>query len=92
VTVVRRQAKLQLLLPALVVFGAVGLTGGLYLLNQDWLHTIVFGDYVGWGYAAYLSLVAALLADILLNRARVSTRILNLLFDIVGSAATVTPC
>ena len=74
------------ILPAFVLVGAVLLAGGLYLFNQDWLHTIVFGDYLGLGYAAYLALVAAMLADIAFNRARV----INVLLNALGAA--VAPC
>jgi hypothetical protein len=92
VTLVRGRATLQLVLPALALVGAVVVTGGLYLFNQNWLHTIVFGQYVGLGYALYLGIVALLFADILLNRARVTTRLVNLAFNTVGSAATAVPC
>ena len=87
VAFLRKQASVQLLLPAIAIAGAVAVTGGLYLFNQDWLRTIVFGDYVGWGYAAWLSAVALLLADILLNRARVCTALVNLVL-----AVPVAPC
>jgi hypothetical protein len=90
--VMRRRANLQLLLPALVLVGAVFLTGGLYLFNQDWLHTIVFGDYLGLGYAAWLASVALLLADIVLNRARLSTRAVNIVLNLFGAAAHAVTC
>jgi hypothetical protein len=92
VTLVRGRARLQLLLPAIVLVGAVLVTGGLYLFNQDWLHTIVFGDYLGLGYAAYLSGLAALLADIAFNRARITSRVCNFIAGLLGSAATALPC
>jgi hypothetical protein len=92
VTLLRRRAALQLVLPALVLVGAVAVTASLYLFNQNWLHTIVFGDYVGLAYAAYLSIVALLLADIVLNRARVTTRIVNTLLESMGSAVSAVPC
>jgi hypothetical protein len=82
----RERARLQLLLPTLVLVGAVLVTSGLYLFNQDWLHTIVFGDYLGLGYAAYLSGVAALLADIAFNRARVTDVVLNALGAAIPAA------
>jgi hypothetical protein len=91
-TLVRRKAGLQLFLPVLVLVGAVAVTGSLYLFNQDWLHTIVFGEYVGFGYALYLAVVAASLADIAFNRARVSTGIVNAALQAVGSAASAVPC
>ena len=82
---VRKDARLQLLLPAVVLVGAVAVMGGMYFA-QDWLHTIVFGEYLGWWYAVWLCIVALLFADILMNRARVTTHFLNAL----GAAAT--PC
>ena len=88
----RRKATLQLLLPALVLVGAVAVTGGLYLFNQNWLGTVVFGEYIGLGYTFYLAAVALLLTDVVFNRTRVTTRLVNLVFQAVGSAATVTPC
>ena len=92
VTFVRKGATLQLLLPALVLVGAVAVAGGLYLFGQDWLHAIVFGDYVGWGYAALLSGVALLFADILLNHARISTHLVNAAGSVLGVAVHAVPC
>ena len=92
ITAWRRKAGLQLVLPAGVLIGAVAVTGGLYLFGQDWLHTIVFGDYVGWAYSFYLAGVATLLADIAFNRARVTTQIVNLALHAVGSTLSAVPC
>lgn len=92
VTLVRRRAGLQLALPAVVLVGAVVISGSLYLFGQNWLHTIVFAQYVGLAYCAYLAGVALLLADIFFNRARATTRIMQLVLDAIGSAATAVPC
>jgi hypothetical protein len=83
---------LQLLLPAVVMVGAVMVTGGLYLFNQDWLHAILFADYVGLAYPVYLACVALLLGDVVLNRARVTTPIVNMLLEAVGAAVRAVPC
>ncbi|MEK8031146.1 hypothetical protein AACH06_10000 [Ideonella sp. DXS29W] len=88
----RARATLQLLLPAAVLLGAAGVTGGLYLFEQNWMHTLVFGDYVGWGYLGYLGLAFALLSDVAFNHARVITSALNAAFNVVGSAVVVVPC
>jgi hypothetical protein len=88
----RKRATLQLLVPAVVVVGAVTITAGLYLFGQNWLHTIVFGECVGMAYAAYLLAVAALLADVLLNRARFTSRVVNVVSSILGSTTHVVPC
>lgn len=75
VLVVKRDARAQLLPVVAVLLGTVVIVGYLYLFQQNWLHTIVFGDYVGWAYLLYLALVAGLLADLLFNRARVTARV-----------------
>lgn len=88
----RRGAAFQLLLPAVVILGAASITGSLYLFQQDWLHTILFSDYVGFAYLGYFSAVALLLADVVFNRARVTTEIFNALANLVGSALQASPC
>ncbi|MFO1337802.1 MAG: hypothetical protein U1F53_06120 [Burkholderiaceae bacterium] len=92
IAAVRRKATLQLLLPAVVLVGSVAITGGMYLFSQNWLHTIVFSQYVGLAYVVYLVCVALLLADVVFNRARATTQMVNLLFSAVGAAATAVPC
>jgi hypothetical protein len=92
ITFWRKKPMLQLVLPAVVLIGAVVVTAGMYLFNQNWLHTIMFGQYVGLGYCIYLACVALLLADVVFNRARATTRLANLLLTAVGSAATAIPC
>lgn len=92
VALVRKKARLQLVLPALVVLGAAGITAYFYVFQQDWLHTILFSDYVGLGYFAYLSIAGALLADIAFNRARVCTEIINAAGHVVGAALHAVPC
>lgn len=92
VTLRRRRAALQLALPAVVLVGAVAVTGALYLFSQDWLHTIVFGQYVGLAYSVYMAAVALLLSDLVFNRARVTTQMVNVILTALGLAATAVPC
>ena len=89
----RKQAvALHLLVPAVVLLGSVGVSAAFYLFNQDWVRTVIFNDYVGYGYAVWLGILLALLTDILANRARVTTRILNTVLHSAGSSLTVLPC
>ncbi len=82
----KRGAGIQLLLPAIVLVGAVAIAAGFYVFQQDWLHTVLHGAWVGWAYAGWLVAVVLLLGDILLNRARVTS-------TIVGSiGGSVSPC
>lgn len=89
---VKRGAGLHLLPSATVLVAAAALTSYLYLFNQDWLHTIVFNDYVGLAFVGYLGLAFAFLCDVLFNRARVTTKLLNWLFNTIGSGLEVVPC
>jgi hypothetical protein len=73
----RRNLGMRLVPVALVMFISVGLTSWFYLFNQDWFSTVLFGTYVGWGYALWLTFVFVLLADLALNRARVTGRFLR---------------
>jgi hypothetical protein len=58
----------------------------LYVFNQNWLETLLFNRWVGWGYAAWLGLLFAWLCDLVLNRARVTRHVL-------GSVnVSVSPC
>lgn len=86
------RAGLHLLPSATLLLTAALVTGYLYLFNQDWLHTLVFNDFVGWGYLAYLGGAFALLGDVVLNKARVTTEVLRLVLDAAGSAVEVVPC
>jgi hypothetical protein len=92
VTYARRGASLQLVLPAVVLLGAVTATSMIYLFNQDWLHSVVYSDYVGFAYLGYLALASALLADVVFNRARATTKFVNAILDAVGSTLQALPC
>jgi hypothetical protein len=88
----RRQAGLQSLLPAVVLGGSVAIAGSAYLFNQDWLHTLLFSDYVGYGYSAWMLALVALLADIVFNHARVTTELVNAAGSALGYAIHAVPC
>ncbi|OEZ92559.1 hypothetical protein [Duganella phyllosphaerae] len=85
----RGRNALQLLLPAVTLTLAVAITAGLYLFNQNWLHTVVFNQYTSWAYSGYLLATALWMADILLNRARVTTQLVSGTLDTVG--AVISP-
>jgi hypothetical protein len=92
VTVIKRTATLQLMLPAAILLTSAGVIGCIYLFNQNWLHTIVFSEYVGWSYFSYLSTSILFLTDVLMNRARVTTIIVNAIGQTVGAAVSAIPC
>ncbi|WP_162913942.1 hypothetical protein [Taklimakanibacter lacteus] len=85
----RRQAGVHFLPVGLVLLLATLVTSYFYLFNQNWLHTIVFGDYVGFVYTAYLVFVFACLCDIVFNRAQVTATVLD---ATIGNLFRVLPC
>lgn len=90
--VARPRAGVHLMLPAAILVGAAIVVGSLYLFQQNWLHTIVFGEYVGLYYFGYLAAAALGLGDVLLNRGRLTTWMINGVANGVGAAVSVSPC
>lgn len=91
-TLARRQAGVHLLPAAVVLLAASALTGYGYLFGQNWLHTLLFNDYVGWAFVGYLAVVFGFLCDLLFNRARVTAKLLNGVFNILSAGIEVLPC
>lgn len=75
----RPKANLHLLPAAVILLVTSGVAAYLYLFNQDWLHTVVFSDYLGFGYVAWLGVACACLFDIIFNRARLTVAALSVL-------------
>jgi len=64
-----------------------------YIFEQNWFYTIIYNDYTGLGFLAYLMVVFAILCDIAFNKARITTEILNGIFNAVGGAvSSFSPC
>lgn len=85
---VRRKAGLHLVPAAAALLLATAVTSYLYLFQQNWLHTVLFSSYLGWGFVAYLALLYAFLCDVLFNRARITCELLNA----ASSGLEVVPC
>ena len=83
---IRKRARLQLALPAFVLLGAASVVGYLYIFKQNWLHSILFSEYLGLAYFGYLGAAVTLLADIVFNRACITTKLLNAAFQSMRTA------
>lgn len=86
--VVRRNARLHLLPPAALLVCSAFVVGWFYLFEQDWLHTILFNDYVGVWYFAWVGAAFLFVCDAMFNRARVTAQVLN----VGGSTVSALPC
>lgn len=63
--------------PALLLLVTVAVCSGLYLFNTNWLYTILFQDYYGYGYATLIGVIYLFLIDIFTNKARMTSFIFN---------------
>ena len=85
---IRVEATAHLFLPGALLLLSTAICAYFYLFEQNWFYTILYNDYTGFAYLAHLLLVFAALCDIVFNRARVTTEIINAL----GNAFSVAPC
>jgi len=84
-TILRGEASRLTVWPASLLVIASVVSSSLYLFDQNWFYTILFRDYAGYGYAVGMALIFALLFDIVMNRGRVTIRI-------VTSISFAPPC
>jgi hypothetical protein len=92
VSFLKPQAITHLFLPGALLAIATLVCTYFYIFEQNWLLTIIYGDYLGLAYLAYLGIVFIVLCDIAFNKARITTTILNGILGAAGSAMSVLPC
>jgi hypothetical protein len=92
VSFLKPRAAAHLFLPGVLLFVSTAVCSYFYVFEQNWLLTIIYSDYLGFGYLAYLAIVFLFLCDIFFNKGRVTTNIVNAFLDMIGSAANVSLC
>jgi hypothetical protein len=92
VSFLKPQAVRHLFVPGLLLCAATLFCAYLYVFEQNWLLTIIEGSYLGFAFAAYLGVAFLFLCDIVLNRCRVTTWLVNGLAELVGGVAALVPC
>jgi len=86
------EATEHLFFPSLLMLLSSGICSYFYLFKQNWFYTILYNDYIGFGYLAYVVVVFALLCDIVFNKAKVTTKIINFFAHAIGSSFSLTSC
>ena len=92
VSYAKPQALVHLFVPAVLLFASTIAASAIYVFGQDWFYAILYNDYMGFGYLAYLSLIFGVLMDIAVNKARVTSSAINGVANALGSALSVVPC
>lgn len=82
----------HLFLPSGLLFISTVICSYFYLFEQNWFYTILYSNYTGLGFVVYLMVVFAILCDIVFNKARVTTEIINGLLSAIGHAGALVPC
>lgn len=86
------KAVAHLFLPGLLLVIATILSSSIYIFGQDWFYTILYNDYMGFGYLAYIAFIFGFLLDITFNGAKVTTQIINGIANSIGSVFSVVSC
>ena len=92
ISFLKPKAITHLVLPAALLTLSTIICSYFYIFEQNWFFTIIYNTYLGWSYLAYVGLVFAFLCDIVFNKARVTTEIINFILSAIGNAASVVPC
>jgi len=80
----------QLFLPGLLLAFASIITSVIYIFGQNWFFTLLYNDFVGMAYIAWLALTYGFLCDIALFEARITSSLISNLFSSAIDAAS--PC
>ena len=92
VSFTKPKAITHLFVPGLLLALATIISSTIYIFVQDWFYTILYNDYMGFGYLAYVAVIFSFLMDVALNKARVTTEVINGIANALGSALSVVPC
>lgn len=92
VSFAKPKAIQHLFLPGILLLVATVVSSFIYIFGQDWFYTIIYNDYMGFTFLAYIGVIFAFLLDIIFNKARVTTEIINAITNALGSALSVVPC
>lgn len=92
ISVLKSKAVMHLFIPGILLLISTIICSYFYLFEQNWFFTIIYDNYFGWGYLAYLGIVFGFLCDVVFNKGRITVEILNAVFEAVGSALIAVPC
>jgi len=86
------RAVIQLFVPGLLLATSTAICSYFYLFEKNWFFTIIYSDFLGFWYLAYVGSLFLWFCDIIFNRARVTSQVMNMVFSAIGTAAQAVPC
>jgi len=91
ISFLKPRAIAHLFLPGLLLVASTLICSYFYLFEQNWFFTLLYNDFVGYGYISYLGIVFLFLCDVIFNSAQVTTAIINSFLQLIGNFLEVVP-
>ncbi|WP_375723333.1 hypothetical protein LXN10_12515 [Arcobacter sp. KX21116] len=88
----KSKANAQITLVAGLLFLSTIICSYFYIFEQDWFYNIIYQDFFGYFYLMYMGIVFLFLCDIIFNKARITTEIINFIANIIGSGFQALSC
>lgn len=92
VSFLKKGAIRPLFVPGILLFSSTIICSYFYIFNQNWFFTIVYNDYVGFGYLTYIAAIFALLVDIIFFGAAVTSAIIGTILMVLAGILAVITC
>ncbi|PTB83866.1 hypothetical protein C9926_00745 [Sulfurovum lithotrophicum] len=86
------QATIQIDVLASMMLVSTVVSSYLYIFKQNWFYTIIYNDFIGYAYLMYLGIIFLFLCDIIFNKARITTEIVNAILSALGSSVSAVSC
>lgn len=88
----KSRARVHLTIVAGLLFISTLICSYFYLFEQSWFYTILYQNFWGYFYFFYMGIVFLFLSDIVFNKARITTEIINFISEAIGSAFQAVSC
>ena len=89
---IKPQVTIQIDVLASMMLVSTVVSSYLYLFKQNWFYTIIYNDFIGYAYLMYLGIIFLFLCDIIFNKARIITEIVNAILNALGSSVSAVSC
>jgi len=86
------QATIQIDVLASMMLVSTVVSSYLYIFKQNWFYTIIYNSFIGYAYLMYLGIIFLFLCDIIFNKARITTEIVNAILNALGSSVSAVSC
>ncbi|MDH5763817.1 MAG: hypothetical protein OEZ51_12605 [Nitrospinota bacterium] len=91
IMIIKRDQERPLMVAGGLLTVVTLVSAGIYVFGQNWFYTLMFNNYMGWGYVTLVGVILAFLLDVIFNKGRVSKIIMKGLEVIITPLGGVCP-